>query len=691
MAVTTSAEGEDQQPSPSIKRISKWKALLSITFNFLLVVGPMVALSIVFLCLIYFNRLLRTAGTDLNIFPQDKIDDTSYYYVDISAATLVYVASWSSTLASTLTGCVVPLLSYSIAAVLQRRPDRGKLSLAQAPQIVLLVQLFAGQRFKVLRRWLSLTFQKHNADIITHFAGVGLTVLLLMVTVNIAADAYLHLSTESVTYVAARPWGDNQDVLGSSWGLDTTTCLHNNNTYNSQLGGFPDSCILYPCGDDGVCWTGGDPSVIHNESSSISTYLYAPPDDDPNDNSNISLAAHFSYAYVGDTFIDSDFDFAATTYAVSTQCEIVTPQCQTNASFMTEVAAFDCGPAYPAFKLSNLTAGSDVFYFFTDPSATVEGRDHLVNGSDPSRADLNMFTWGIASAANQEAQFSAPSVNITLSTLFGEYELFFLMCNTSVWDAAYTFYNNSVVPESWTITPANASVTNMVQLWIFLDFALAAATEALAESTQNPAVHNVKSAITLFGTRMSALTLAVATAGMTTYDPVTAQVRSEKIVSKVHKAAVACFVGANLLMVLLAGLTFIAALTALVAGGQEVRDIVEQLSIRGIVLPIPLDQAPPRHPTQTWTYPDPHTPPSGIESLESSFFRLTVQQTATGTKFLLFTDPSMSTVSTEAIMRGVYERYADHVCKNPFWQMEMPIRLEGWDREIAKWLAVRRG
>ncbi|RMZ76131.1 hypothetical protein DV738_g5138, partial [Chaetothyriales sp. CBS 135597] len=83
-------------------------------------------------------------------------------------------------------------------------------------------------------------------------------------------------------------------------------------------------------------------------------------------------------------------------------------------------------------------------------------------------------------------------------------------------------------------------------------------------------------------------------------------------------------------------------------------------------------------------------PPSGIESLESSFFRLTVHQTATGTKFLLFTDPSMSPASTETVIKGVYERYADHVCKNPFWQMEMPIRLEGWDREVGKWLAVRR-
>jgi trafficking protein particle complex subunit 4 len=90
---------------------------------------------------------------------------------------------------------------------------------------------------------------------------------------------------------------------------------------------------------------------------------------------------------------------------------------------------------------------------------------------------------------------------------------------------------------------------------------------------------------------------------------------------------------------------------------------------------------------KNWTYPDPTSPPSGIESLESSFFRLTVFQTLSGTKFLLFTDPSMP--NTETLMKGVYERYADYVCKNPFWQMEMPIRIEAWDRSLGQWLTRR--
>jgi trafficking protein particle complex subunit 4 len=102
-----------------------------------------------------------------------------------------------------------------------------------------------------------------------------------------------------------------------------------------------------------------------------------------------------------------------------------------------------------------------------------------------------------------------------------------------------------------------------------------------------------------------------------------------------------------------------------------------------------LPLAPNANPARAadWSFPDPSTPATGIETLESSFFRLTVQQTLTGTKFLLFTDPSMP--NTDVIMRGIYERYSDFVCKNPFWQMEMPIRIESWEREIGKWLTRR--
>lgn len=78
---------------------------------------------------------------------------------------------------------------------------------------------------------------------------------------------------------------------------------------------------------------------------------------------------------------------------------------------------------------------------------------------------------------------------------------------------------------------------------------------------------------------------------------------------------------------------------------------------------------------------------TGIEVLESSHFRLTCFQTYTGTKFLLFTEPHQPNVDT--IIRKVYELYADYVMKNPFYQLEMPIRCEAWERGLMSYIRAK--
>ena len=78
---------------------------------------------------------------------------------------------------------------------------------------------------------------------------------------------------------------------------------------------------------------------------------------------------------------------------------------------------------------------------------------------------------------------------------------------------------------------------------------------------------------------------------------------------------------------------------------------------------------------------------TGIEVLESTNFRLSCFQTVTGTKFLLFTEPLQPNV--DSIMRRIYELYADYVTKNPFYQLEMPIRCEAFDRGLRAFVGGR--
>ena len=59
-------------------------------------------------------------------------------------------------------------------------------------------------------------------------------------------------------------------------------------------------------------------------------------------------------------------------------------------------------------------------------------------------------------------------------------------------------------------------------------------------------------------------------------------------------------------------------------------------------------------------------------------------QTLTGTKFLIFAEPRQPNL--DVVVRRVYELYADYVMKNPFYQIEMPIRSEGFDRHLATYI-----
>ncbi len=89
---------------------------------------------------------------------------------------------------------------------------------------------------------------------------------------------------------------------------------------------------------------------------------------------------------------------------------------------------------------------------------------------------------------------------------------------------------------------------------------------------------------------------------------------------------------------------------------------------------IPVPGQPPSRPD----------PPSGLEVMETENFRLQCFTTMTGTKFLLFTDTAQANV--DVTLRRIYDTYADYVMKNPFYQLEMPVRCEMFDRKLNSYI-----
>ncbi|GFR90023.1 trafficking protein particle complex subunit 4-like [Elysia marginata] len=76
--------------------------------------------------------------------------------------------------------------------------------------------------------------------------------------------------------------------------------------------------------------------------------------------------------------------------------------------------------------------------------------------------------------------------------------------------------------------------------------------------------------------------------------------------------------------------------------------------------------------------PEPHS--SGIRTMETDTFKLHCHQTMTGVKFVVITDPKQGHV--DAILKKMYEAYADFALKNPFYSLDMPIRAELFDNSL---------
>jgi hypothetical protein len=53
-----------------------------------------------------------------------------------------------------------------------------------------------------------------------------------------------------------------------------------------------------------------------------------------------------------------------------------------------------------------------------------------------------------------------------------------------------------------------------------------------------------------------------------------------------------------------------------------------------------------------------------------------------GIKFILLATPEQSDSDLDRLLRQVYELHADFVLKNPFYEMDMPIKCELFDTNL---------
>ena len=70
--------------------------------------------------------------------------------------------------------------------------------------------------------------------------------------------------------------------------------------------------------------------------------------------------------------------------------------------------------------------------------------------------------------------------------------------------------------------------------------------------------------------------------------------------------------------------------------------------------------------------------------METSKSAIHCFQTLTGMKFLLITD--LRQFAPESVISQVYQIFSDYVMKNPFYQLDMPIRCDQFDRQLNRYV-----
>jgi len=73
-------------------------------------------------------------------------------------------------------------------------------------------------------------------------------------------------------------------------------------------------------------------------------------------------------------------------------------------------------------------------------------------------------------------------------------------------------------------------------------------------------------------------------------------------------------------------------------------------------------------------------PKDGIDFIDGGSVHLRCLQTPTGIKFVLTSEADSP--NAEAALRDIYVLYSDYALKNPFYELDMPIRCELFNRGV---------
>ncbi|KAF8847558.1 hypothetical protein BDZ45DRAFT_733530 [Acephala macrosclerotiorum] len=558
----------------------KIAGLKTISFLFALVFFPLIAFSIVILWFIFYYRVItersRSASSDLQTTPNEN--HASYYYINFSATTLLFITSWSSTVAPMLVGMIMTLSLFPISKKL------FKLSLSDNPrrlptpnQFAILLGLSEG-RILALWNYIRYTFRRNRAGQST---GLTLTACIYIVAIVISTlividDTVLHITTKAVsiyeTTVVSSPndtFGKGMNAACANWTAQRTFDFNDNEVP-----------YAYPC----TTWSAvtGAGLVYPNEVFRTISNLSS---------ENQVLQVSSGNSSTGDLFLlgpaasqrSANSDYRATTVGVSTNCQAISTLCNLHSSAGASTS-FNCSSAWagelegPDFlptaliKSGIYSSTTETPYNFTskennfglgvfaDRNLSIAYNITNYNASFP-HTTYNPFYLGAAALAPNEDNDNLTSDPEIVNGGHGG-NGFVLRCEVNTYDVTYSYINGTI-----SVSSVNAVMNNGTVGWNFLG-PMTFQQERLGQLVDLAGVQNTSADLGLsFGNSFSSLGVALLAGSYTGRTVLEQQVRNEILVAKVLKSAIWLLVLFNLLFAILGGLVavwaFLVALTGI--------------------------------------------------------------------------------------------------------------------------------
>jgi hypothetical protein len=156
MAVTTQPQPVPGAPNGGRNQVSMRGKWSDVTLSSLAIVLPMTIFSAVLLALIYHNLVQASIG---DLQSPASHTDSDAFYVQVNATILVFIASWSSSVAPSLAGLVMILLSYSVAQRTMKLSASNQPEKLVTPfQLSILLGFLSGGGFGSFWSWLKYIF-----------------------------------------------------------------------------------------------------------------------------------------------------------------------------------------------------------------------------------------------------------------------------------------------------------------------------------------------------------------------------------------------------------------------------------------------------------------------------------------------------------------------------------------------------